>query len=98
MDTDLAIRQAPPSSRGVAAAAAAPLPPPDTDTASCVDLAWLQQWREVTAVGSAVAKASAQDPLQYRSMAVAALRLAARPADHGVDRGQAAALCVRMMG
>jgi len=39
----------------------------------------------------------AQSPLEFRAVAGAALRLAARPHDMGVDAAQAAAFAVRML-
>ncbi len=61
------------------------------------DSSWHVQYDALAKVNAALAKATAQDPLQFRQLAQLAVQLAARPGDHGVDAAQAAAFCLRMM-
>lgn len=61
------------------------------------DSSWHAQYEALAKVNAALAKATAQDPLQFRRLAQLAVQLAARPGDHGVDAAQAAAFCLRMM-
>ena len=44
-----------------------------------------------------LARAVAQEPVQFRQLAQLALQLASRPGNHRVDAAQAAAFCVRML-
>lgn len=61
------------------------------------DDAWLASYERWSSYNAELVSAAAQDPLRYRSLAVAAASLAARPHDHGVDAEQAAALCAKLM-
>jgi hypothetical protein len=61
------------------------------------DPAWAAALEAANATNAALARAVAQSPLEFRAVAGAALRLAARPHDMGVDAAQAAAFAVRML-
>ena len=72
----------------------APLP---AAAAPLFDPAWASCYASLQPLSAAMSKALAQDPLEYRRMAQAAVALAARPQDHGVDAGAAAGFLCRMM-
>ena len=61
------------------------------------DPAWASCYAAMQPLSAAMSKALAQDPLEYRRMAQAAVALAARPQDHGVDAAAAAGFLCRMM-
>lgn len=63
-----------------------------------VDPAWKVAFEQMQEVSGQLAKSCVQNPLEYRAVAEAAVRMAARPHDLGVDAQQAAEFCVRMMG
>lgn len=75
------------------------LPPPSPKPPHIAhqDEAWLASYERWSSYNTELVSAAAQDPLRYRSLAVAAASLAARPHDHGVDAEQAAALCAKLM-
>ena len=62
------------------------------------DPAWQEAFDQLQGVNSQLVKACVQNPLEYRAVALAALRLAARPHDLGVDTTQAVDFCVKMLG
>lgn len=64
--------------------------------ALCDPLLWHHR-QQLMALNSVLAAQLAQDPLQYRRWAGAALALAARPSEAGADPQQASALCMRLM-
>ena len=72
----------------------APLP---AAAAPLFDPAWASCYTSLQPLSAAMSKALAQDPLEYRRMAQAAVALAARPQDHGVDAAAAAGFLCRMM-
>jgi hypothetical protein len=63
-----------------------------------VDPVWKAAFDQVQEVSGQLAKSCVQNPLEYRAVAEAAVRMAARPHDLGLDAQQAAEFCVRMMG
>lgn len=62
------------------------------------DPAWQAAFERLHGLNSQLVKACVQNPLEYRAVAQAALRLASRPHDLGVDAQQAAEFCVKLMG
>lgn len=62
------------------------------------DPAWLAHYRGLQALSAHIGKAGAQDPLVLRRLTRAALAMAARPGEHGVEAAQAAQLAARMCG
>ena len=62
------------------------------------DPAWQAAHDHLQGFNAQLVKACVQNPLEYRAMALAALQLAARPHDTGVDAAQAAAFAAKMMG
>ncbi|KAL4447971.1 hypothetical protein ABPG75_005190 [Micractinium tetrahymenae] len=63
-----------------------------------MDPAWKAAFDRLSGLNEQLVKACVQDPLEYRAVARAALALAVRPHDFGVDAQQAAELCVKLMG
>jgi len=62
------------------------------------DAAWKAAHDGLQALNSQLVKACVQNPLEYRAVAQAAVQFASRPHDLGLDAGQAAEFCVKMMG
>ena len=62
------------------------------------DPVWSQQYEEVLKFNGQLAKCCAQNPLEYRKVALAAVQFGSRPHDLGLDTDQAAELCTKMMG
>ena len=58
---------------------------------------WKAALADANAANAALSRAVAQSPLEYRALACAALHLAARPQDAGVDAAQAVAFATRML-
>ena len=58
---------------------------------------WKAALEDANAANAALSRAVAQSPLEFRAVACAALHLAARPYDAGVDAAQAAAFATRML-
>lgn len=67
------------------------------DCNSMQDADWAARLGELRKVERELMRAAASDPLAYRRLASAALKLGTRPQDHGVDAEAAAALCARLM-
>ena len=63
-----------------------------------VDAAWLAAHDALQQVNSQLVKACVQNPLEYRAVAQAAVQFASRPHDLGLDAGQAAEFCMKLMG
>ena len=68
-----------------------------TDMYSALDPVWASCHAALQPMAAALSKAMAQDPLVYRQAARAAIAMAARPHEHGVDSNQAARFCCRLM-
>jgi hypothetical protein len=62
------------------------------------DPVWWAAHEALSGVNAQLAKACVQNPLEYRAVASAAVAFAARPHDFGLDAGQAAEFCARIMG
>jgi len=62
------------------------------------DAVWEAAYERLAGLNSQLVKACVQNPLEYRSVALAAVEFAARPHDYKVDVGQAAEFCSKMMG
>lgn len=76
-------------------------PKPSQPARTAVPLAdplWKAAYDRLSGVNEQLVKACVQNPLEYRGVVQAALALAARPHDIGVDAQQAAELCVKLMG
>ncbi|KAK9846546.1 hypothetical protein WJX81_006344 [Elliptochloris bilobata] len=69
----------------------------DMECVPLQDPAWKAALANANAANAALAQAVAQSPLEFRAVACAALRLAARPHDAEVDAAQAAAFATRML-
>ena len=63
-----------------------------------VDPLWKAAYDAMQGVNSQLVKACVQNPLEYRDVAQAAVQFASRPHDFGLDAGQAAEFCMKMMG
>jgi type II protein arginine methyltransferase len=63
-----------------------------------VDAGWRAAHDELAGVNAQLARAVAQDPLEYRAVAAAAVAFAARPGEHGLEAAGAAEFAVKMMG
>jgi predicted RNA methylase len=63
-----------------------------------VDPVWKSAHDALQGVNSQLVKACVQNPLEFRAAAQAAVAFAARPHDLGLDGGQAAEFCMKMMG
>lgn len=63
-----------------------------------VDPVWKAAFDGLQGVNSQLVKACVQNPLEYRAVAQAAVQFASRPHDLGLDLGQAAEFCMKMMG
>lgn len=61
------------------------------------DPAWEAALASANMANAALARGITQSPLEFRAVACAALRLAARPHDAGVDAAQAAAFAARVL-
>ena len=60
---------------------------------------WIERERQVVSeTGSAVAKAMAQNPLEYRRTALVGMTMAARPGRFGLTEADAGRFCARMLG
>lgn len=79
-----------PSNQRAPTSSARPPPPQDP--------AWEASHASLQELNSQLVKACVQNPLEYRSVAEAAVQFAARPHDLGLDAQQAVDFCVRMMG
>ena len=62
------------------------------------DPVWEASYESLSKLNSQLVKACVQNPLEYRSVAMAALDFAARPHDFGVDCAQATEFAVKMLG
>ena len=62
------------------------------------DPGWKEAFDRLQPLNASLVRACVQSPLEYRATALAAVELAARPHDHGVDAAQAHEFCSRMMG
>ena len=67
------------------------------DLYSALDPVWASCHAALQPMAAALSKAMAQDPLVYRQVARAAMAMAARPHEHGVDSNQAARFCCKLM-
>lgn len=61
------------------------------------DPVWRASYEEMSALNAQLSKAAIQNPMEYRALALAAVQIATRPHDLGVDAEQAAAFCARFM-
>ena len=61
------------------------------------DPIWKRIFDDFTAMNEQLSKAIIQNPLEYRSVAMAAVDLGSRPHDLDLDVEQAAAFCHRLM-
>ena len=75
--------------------AAPPLPAPTG--VPLAEPSWQARYQQLQQVNVVLARAVAQEPVQFRQLAQLALQLASRPGNHRVDAAQAAAFCVRML-
>ena len=89
---------APPAGDGPGPAAAGGAAGPQPTGVPLVDPAWRAAFDRLQGLNGQLVKGCVQNPLEYRAVAQAALQLAARPHDLGVDAQQAADFCVKMMG
>lgn len=62
------------------------------------DEVWAAAHVQLVEVSGQLAKSCAQNPLEFRAVATAALAFAARPHDFGQDADQAAEFCSKLMG
>lgn len=62
------------------------------------DEEWVRAHQALQGFNTRLATACARDPLEHRSVAAAAVRMAAHPCDYGVHPQQAANFLNRMMG
>ena len=58
---------------------------------------WQQAHVDITSLTGEIAKSCVQNPLELRAVAHAAVQMAARPYDLGLDAGQAADFCLKLM-
>ena len=58
---------------------------------------WSKTHDQVLEFNTQLAKSCTQNPLEFRKVALAAIKLSSRPQDLGVDVNQAAELCSKMM-
>lgn len=61
------------------------------------DPLWKAAFDDLSVMNGALSKAAVQNPLEYRSLALAAVQFGSRPHDLGLDPEQAAAFCTRFM-
>ena len=61
------------------------------------DPVWRQSHDQLLEFNSQLARSCAQNPLEYRKVALAAVKLSSRPQDLGVDVNAAAEMCSKMM-
>ena len=61
-----------------------------------MDPAWQRKYESILPLSQALSKAMAQDPLEFRRVALAATELATTPALYGVEASQAMAFYLRM--
>ena len=61
------------------------------------DPVWSKIHDQMLEFNSQLAKTCTQNPLEYRKVALAAIKLSSRPHDLGVDVNQAAEMCSKMM-
>ena len=69
---------------------------PDGPKRGLMDPAWQRQYESVLPLSQALSKAMAQDPLEFRRVALAATELTQTPALYGVNASQAMAFYLRM--
>ena len=70
----------------------------DQISVSAQDAAWEASHKQLAEVNGQLAKACIQNPLEYRTTALAAVQFAARPHDLDIDNQQAVHFCTQMMG
>lgn len=61
------------------------------------DPVWSKTHDQVLEFNTQLAKSCTQNPLEFRKVALAAIKLSSRPQDLGVDVNQAAEMCSKMM-
>ena len=64
---------------------------------SMQDPVWSKTHDQMLEFNSQLAKTCTQNPLEYRKVALAAIKLSSRPHDLGVDVNQAAEMCSKLM-
>jgi hypothetical protein len=62
-----------------------------------MDSLWKIKYEDVKALSVALFHTARSDPLEFRGIALSALKLAARPQDFGVDADFASKLCLQTM-
>ena len=60
------------------------------------DTAWKHAHDAMASVNSQVVKSIVQSPVEYRAAALAAVAMASRPGDIGMEADAASAFCMRM--
>ncbi|KAK9863942.1 hypothetical protein WJX84_003683 [Apatococcus fuscideae] len=73
-------------------------PAPASTAVPLKDAAWEASHKQLAEVNGQLAKACIQNPLEYRTTALAAVQFAARPHDLDIDNQQAVHFCTQMMG
>ena len=58
---------------------------------------WQQAHADITSLTGEIAKSCVQNPSDLRAVALAAVQMAARPHDLGLDADQAADFCLKLM-
>ena len=58
---------------------------------------WREAHANISSLTGQIAKACVQNPLELRAVAMAAIQMAQRPQDLGLDAEQAADFCLKMM-
>ncbi|KAK9803026.1 hypothetical protein WJX72_005333 [[Myrmecia] bisecta] len=62
------------------------------------DPVWDASFTQLSALNGQLAKSCVQNPLEYRTVALAAVQFGSRPHDLGLDTEQATEFCTKMMG
>ncbi len=73
------------------------LPPAHSSRLRMQDPAWHAAYKQLAELNGQLAKSCVQNPLEFRSVAAAAVAFGARPHDFGLDAEQAAEFCTKMM-
>lgn len=61
------------------------------------DHVWEAAYKQLAELNGQLAKSCVQNPLEFRSVAAAAVAFGARPHDFGLDTDQAVEFCTKMM-
>lgn len=61
------------------------------------DAVWETAFQRMSEINGQLAKSCVQNPLEFRSVASAAVAFGARPHDFGLDTDQAVDFCTKMM-